>query len=479
MKPVPVVYCILAVIAGLALPVTAAAPRPAWVDYFGASAGDLSGGFEWNSYLDAHHHRIPWARTLRGIGRTETGTGTIDDLEKRAKTLLLANDLIIPVGGLRHAKSQEEVDTFFTMLVQDGGKQWREVVYQQAVRLARLPGSRDRIVWQIGNEANIKHWSRTLRRWAAAQNMPGARGDASRNDHYLIPFYVEYFLAPTVAALRRASLDVFGAEHHIRIMPTPVAFAYDPETVAWLEALLTYSIRGDYAKSLAGKRVHDLVDIIAIHYLLSRGDENWQTTLDTLHRRWVGTGRIRGIWATEEIGKDFGHKGKGASTALKVVARNLHWLHSRAATTPQQSRSLMWGWRMGAPGTRGEDALVTLHEHLGNTPLTEIGNGLDTLPRKPGMEYYLFQSANDPARRVAMIFTTKSAATAQIEHITMKADQWAGQVKATAWVFSSAGQQTQTAAAERTKDGYSIKLNPKTTLAQQAVLVLLLTHAPQ
>ena len=463
-------------------------PAFAWVDYFGAAAGDRSRNFEWNNYLAAHADEFIWARTLRGIGRTETGmpvaaaTGkadagnnTLARLARTAQDQIGRYELIVPVGGLRHAKRQKEVDDYFALVTGDGAEKWKQVVYRQAVRLARLPAAEKRIHWQIGNEANTRHWSANLRRWAARQDMPGARGTARRNDPFVIPLYAEYFFAPSVEALRQAGRDTFGAEDRMRILLTSVAHAYTEETLAWLEALLSYRIRGDYAPSLKGRRVLELIDIITIHYLVSRGDENWRDILDRLHAKWVGRGRIRGVWSTEELGKNFGRKGLGAATALKVAARYLSWWQERSMA-PEQGRALFWGWRMGVRGTRGEDSLRALHEFLGDTPLATIERGIAGAPDTHDLEAYLFQSGRDPGKRVALIFPSRAGVSARIRRLTMKANAWTGPVKVSAELFASNGRMALPARAGTNGDEYRIELERAIKLSRRGVLALFLTR---
>jgi hypothetical protein len=458
---------------------------PAWTDYFGAAAGDHEINFTWDNYLQTEPQGPAWAHTLRGVGRKITGPAQLVaegwpendaefmELKETLSQLTQTRDVIVPVGGLQYTKNQKETNAYFEFIRADGGKQWKKIVKAQAVSLARLPRtSNKKIYWQIGNEANTEHWSESLKKWAVTQNLPGADAPVVKNDHFVIPIYAEYFLAPTIEGLDSANKEISNKENHTRIILTSAAAASTPETKAWLDELLAYKIRGDYAPELAGRYVYELVDIVAIHYLVSRGDENWQIILDDLYKKWVGKGRVRGIWATEELGTDFGMKGKGASTALKVMSRYLHsWLGQQK--TPEHGRALFWGWKMGREGTRGEDSLNAVYDFFGDVPLIEIGNGIRT---EQALETYLFQSVQNPRKRLAVIFPMRPTAKIKIKTITMAADTWTKEGETTVMLFNASGKKAIAARIARSDAGYTITLAEEVSLAQQAVLVLFLTQ---
>jgi hypothetical protein len=435
----------------------------------------------WAAYFVSQDKPAPWAQTVRGLGRGKTGVALIEEseqinvgpgsefarLEEQVKDVITSRDMIIPVGGLRAAKEQDEVNAFMNMIKRDGGKRWKEVVLTQAVRFAKLPHGYERIYWQVGNEINSKAYGTTLNRWAG-------KGVASGfDDSYIIPLYVEYFLAPTVEALRSASLQVTGSKDKIQVLLGPIANAARPSSRKWLDDLLNYRIRGDFATTLAGERVADAVNMIGIHYVVTSANSDWSVILDDLHHKWVGHSRITGIWSTEELGKKAAEAGLGAATAIRVAARYLHWwgVHS---ITPKQSRCSFWGWEMGKPGTTGGDGMQALYNFLGDTALKELDRALNVEPLN-NLEVYAFQSASDPSKRIMIFFPRKPDEKVNVSQISLKAMGWSEKVKADLHVFSSKGHDIQPLAIQKEQDTYRLSLPGNLALADQAVAVVLAT----
>jgi hypothetical protein len=385
----------------------AASPKPLPVP---ATTIQNAAAVSWNSYFGSTGGApSEWAGAVRGVGRGETGKLNSDTApfiqELTGMIGAQQRTVMLPVGGLNSAKTQTEAIDFFNGVKKDKGKQWKDIVYKQALRVAKIPYGTERVYWQIGNEINSQGYSRAIQSLgnSSAQYKPRP------NDEATIPYYVEYYLAPSVESLRKVSRDLYKSDDKIKIALGSIANASNSNSIEWQNTLLSYRIRGDFAPSLAGKQVKDLVNILTIHYLITVGDGYWRNTLDTLWSRWVGQGGISGIWLTEEIGKLWAYSGRGAATALKVTARYLDWTESRSLK-PAQGRAFLWGANIsksGTTGTTGDDGMKALYSFLGNAPIRRSPGSIK-LDSPEGMESYLFQSISDPTKKVAFIFPSSA-----------------------------------------------------------------------
>lgn len=357
----------------------------------------------WTAYMGLEAESREWTQTIRIPGRPDIAASPA------AVSLMIANmkpalaqkrALIVPIGGLVSARFPDRVRLYLNQIQQDQGKAWKERVYRQAMAVAKnAPTSK--YTFQVGNEINSRHYTETIGLW---------RGDPPQakyiqNDETIIPIYVEYYLAPTVEAIRRASRDAYRDDNRIRIMLGSLANANNDRSQEWLQSLLTYTVKGKYAPTLAGQQVNQLVNLISTHYLVTADDQDWRNKLNTLWTQWVGRGRITGIWATEELGKQRALKGRGAETALKVTARYLDWWSSRRLR-PEQSRISFWGWELGQPKTRGEDGMNALYRCLGNAPLRSLSLQNNPQLQSRNLEAHLFETTSTPSKRALFLFPT-------------------------------------------------------------------------
>ncbi len=366
---------------------------------------------QWTDYLGNQQRGAPWAGFLRGVGLMETGLGAVRDripargepmpdfalLRERVSAAIAEHDVVMPVGGLVSGRRQSHVDTFMQLIERDQGATWRDLVRTQAAAIAGLPGGRERVYWQIGNEINSRHYSLSLRTYAdapggdrdedagqrqaprmrprfeGADPAPGRqrRLGGMPNDEFIISYYVEYFLAPTVQAIDEASRDLFGAPGRINIMLGSLANSSSPAAQRWLDLLLDYTIEGRFAPAIKGRKVHEFIDIISIHYLVSYPGDEWRQVLGDIEQRWWGKGRVRGTWSTEELGRRRAMGGMGGVSSVQVSLRYLDWAAERALG-PRQVRVNFWGGELGPPDTTAERNLTLLHDFLGDTRLRII-----------------------------------------------------------------------------------------------------------
>jgi len=436
--------------------------------------------YPWNAYIGANNRDAPWAGFLRGIGRGYTGlalSGT-DALVPRATTpafgkfaadvagIAKSRDLIIQVGGLLSAREAQRTRAFMTMIEADRGELWRHTVYLQARRLAEVT-DRDRIYWQVGNEINAWHYTRSFRLW---QGKDSQTRDADQDA--VIPLYVEYFLAPTVAALNAASRDIAGRNDTIPIVLGTLAGAYRERSRAWLDSLLNYQVRGDFAPELAGSRVRELIDIVAIHYLQTHADNSWSQALDDLREKWVGSGRIKGIWATEELGVHQAETGIGAATAVKVTARCLNF-HLTRAIPPRQGRCGLWGWWLGNPGTRGDEAMTLLSNFLGDAPLAPRDDG-GKLVATGSLEWHAFTTVAGESRTVVAIYPPSIGAVGALAGFTVSAPAAHDHITVTAYHFSQQGRQEIKVEVEHSANSYRVQMPAAIRLHKGASVLVLI-----
>lgn len=481
-----------------------------------ASPDDSAG--DWRAYFGNQSRAAPWAGLVRGIGLGATGLGQLDSdqrsnsrpkvdinsLSEKVSELTLTHDVLLPSGGLESARRQEIVDRYMNMIEADAGKEWRRLIREQIItveRAAKVPG---RIYWQVGNEINSRHYDLSLRTWkndkgasTAVQSRPqqrerpakrrhaapGANEDGGDEDgdragererrlggntnaESIIPLYVEYLLAPTVEAIDAASRELYGAPGRIPILLGSLANARSPAAHQWLDKLLNYKIDGRYAPALAGKHVYELVDILAIHYVVSYPGDEWRETLDSLRNQWVGKGRVRGIWSTEELGRRRALRGLGAATTLRVAFRYLDWAIA-THTSPESARVNFWGADMGETGTSGNDGMQVLYNWLGKGAVTRITAGQtkgDTLER------YGFMSV-DNRRRAYLLFSNRESTNVKLDRIALPESAATEQQ---VHVFTAEGHRVITARKQAAKNGTQelILDIPLTLQADQTLLVL-------
>ena len=416
------------------------------------------GEANWTAYVGNQTKTAPWAGFLRGVALGRSGTALrsaeagaavdnakLSELASHLAQYARDGDVIAPVGGLGSGRQQQRVNQFLDFISGDNAAAWKQIVEQQTRAVANATkNGQGKVYWQIGNEINSRHFSATFRTWAGAE-VPGQsrkqerparrmengaraqsgrdsakeerppsrrRGDdkddngdtrtraegGARNDDFVIPIYVEYFLAPTVEGIRKASRELRAP---VPIVLGTLANSRAESSRDWLKRLLEYRIEGRFASTLKGRQVYELVDILAIHYLVSYPGDDWRATLDELHAEWVGRGGIRGIWSTEELGRRRALRGIGAATSFKVVARYLDWALDRQAT-PEQVRVNLWGGNLGQRNTQADYGLSMLEQFLGQTALTPINHEAFGVSDN-NIELYGFNSA-DTGKTVIIVF---------------------------------------------------------------------------
>mgnify|MGYP001593092504 CR=1 FL=1 len=433
----------------------------------------------WTAYFGTHYDAADWGSSLRdpgGPGRfgywlpsarssarmTVADSGSLDELRRN----IVRGEVVLNVGGLGSGRDTGLVTGFLDEVRRDSAATWKRELGERVRRVAGLPDAKERIYWQFGNELNGPRFIENMAQWGGG----GSRASRDESMRQFIPLYVEYFLAPGVEAIRSASQSAYGDPGRIHVMLGSLASARNPNSIRWYEQLLEYTVKGDYAKSLAGRKVHEIVDTLSIHYLVSAPDEGWAEIMDSLSQKWVGRGSVRGIWSTEELGVRRAQAGYGASTALRVTSRYLDWW-IRHGWPAEQGHCFFWGAEMGKTGTRASDALNTLYEFTGPTPLARLPGG-----ETGDLESYLFGVAGD-RKRVLIAFPQERwiGGGVTFNWASMPASGWSGVLKARLLHYTPDGVQSVSATvAGNASGGYRISPQKPLVMRDGSTLLILI-----
>ena len=430
----------------------------------------------WTDYFGAHYDAASWAGSLRdpgGPGRfgywfpsarndrrlTSPDSGSAEEIRAQ----VVRGDVVLNVGGVGSGRDPEMVGGFIKGVRADLGATWKRELAERVRRVARIPGAAEHVYWQFGNEIN---GPRIVENLAKGSGMGGGGGFEGAMAASIQP-YVEYFLAPGVEAVRMASREVYGDPLRIHVMLGSLANARHPRSINWYEQLLDYTIKGDYAPSLAGRKVYEIVDSLSIHYLVSSPDDGWSDVLDSLSAKWVGKGGVRRIWATEELGVRRAQGGYGAATAVKVAARYLDWWQ-RHGWPADRGHCFFWGAEMGRTGTRATDALGLLAEFTGPANLNRV-----PLQGQEGMETYLFSVDGD--RKRVLVVSPRGGlrlGSARFQSLAIPTNGWGG-ARGRAFVFSANGTE-QLSATGQGGSALTIGLDRPVEIPDNATLMILL-----
>lgn len=378
----------------------------------------MASDLPWTSYLGTSNQPVPWGKTVRAPYHYKLGEGLLAQeavtkiadinlfLEKLSKLAGSHPSVILGIGptAANFGEGKEGVDTYRALIRRDGGKSWKKRVTEAASVVHLALGSEGHIYWQIGNEVNALTGFSKLDDPSKKFSTRGEKSD--------IGPYVEWVLAPIAEALIEARSAMPATSARLSIMLGSIASARNPKNTQWLEALLDYRIKGTYAPTLRGKAVHEVVDVAALHYLVSRADTDWEARLTGVYNRWVRSGRLDALFLTEEVGKRYAEAGLGGSAAMKVLGRYLYW-SAREKVDPEKSRMLPWIlWRV--KDENNVDQMMTrVYRFLGDT-------ALDVTAQRVGrLEAYRL-ATKDGSKVLGIVFNTQKGA-ASIERVPLSA----------------------------------------------------------
>lgn len=388
----------------------------------------------WTSYCGWHYNNgcIPqwggWAReyvkSRFGLFITDPNTYTLDPSKLDENFLGLQDlsteiDALQLVGGLGSAKDTTRVIEWMNFIESDNGQKWKDIVYEQSLKLTELADAQARVYWQIGNEISSPSYSKTLRYW---QGQPF--GNGKNYDTFIIPYYVENFLAPTVEAIDKASLEVYGEKGKINICLGSLTNASSLKAQMFLDELLNYEITGTNAPSLSGNKVSDLIHIITIHYTAGTAPSaNWEGILDH-YKDYTGTGRIKGVWSTEEVGINAAMGGAGSTIGSLATFRYLEWGINNGYSA-KEIRTNYFGWASGDPKSTVNTFNQFLFDFLGKSKLSNIPQASTIIHSNNTTEHHSFIT-EDESKKILAVFTERiqPPLTAQISSIKLDKEDW-------------------------------------------------------
>jgi len=383
----------------------------------------------WTSYCGWHYGSTPaWGGWVReplqnktGMSLADTATMQVDTIKLNSLFTSLASldtvvDIMLLDGGVGGARDTARLNAYMKMIQKDNGAFWKKIVYKQCMKLAQLSNGKDRLYYQLGNEISSASCASSFRYW---QGQP--YGSGVDYDHFIIPYFVENFIAPTIEAIDSASLDYYGQKGMINICMGSITNAGNQKAKPFLDSLLNYTIKGTYAPSLAGKRVYELIHIITIHYMMGNSSANvWENNINS-YANWFGTGRIRGIWSTEEVGIRAATAGRGASVGAKATFRYLKWSIANNYNA-RTARTNYWAWNLGPVNTRVDDFNQELFSFLGKVKLQYVDSLHTTYTNPSNFEWHGF--LNDSLNK-GILATFANTATAQnISQIKLVKTGW-------------------------------------------------------
>lgn len=377
----------------------------------------------WTSYCGWHYGNTPaWGGWVRDFVQHSTGYDLIDtagtiivvdtlklnNLYNSLSTVDTAVDILQLDGGLGQAKDTVKAKGFINMIEADSAAFWKSLVLKQCNKLAQLPNSQNRLYYQLGNEITSAALSSSIR---YAQGLPYSSG--SDYDQSIIPAFVELYMAPTIEAIDSASVLNFGSKGKINICLGSITNAGDQAAQPYTDVLLNYTITGTYAPSLSGKKVYELINIITIHYMMGNSSKDvWANKMNG-YTSWIGTGRIKGVWSTEEVGIQKANAGAGAAYSARATFRYLKLAVDNNYTS-REVRTNYWAWDLGTANTQVNDFNNELFNYLGNVKLSYVNAAHTTLIDSLSTEWHglLTESAN---KAVLVITGTTTQTITQIK----------------------------------------------------------------
>lgn len=425
----------------------------------------------WTEYWGSQWTGAPWSGTERSWLGYLTGSNLIDSPNKvnslvdEVSARIQQRDVIITIAGFGGDSGDTSDGTLTSMgdlfdLLQSGGLgTWQSAVMAQVEALSPLDPTGTHLIYQLGNEITKPAFSDTLRNWAARRGieLPGTNGGY---DQELIPYYVEYYLAPTVEAAQLASLNYYGDKEALTLALGSIGSGGTTAARDFLDILLDYEVGGTYAPSLAGKRVYELVDLITVHYPGSAYN------LDMIWDKWQGVGSLRGLWTTETVGINAAEAGEGAGKTVGELASHLGWQYRRGYG-PDVARVSIYGWDVGngKAGTPAAETMTTFFDFLGNSPLEVESDYAVVTGASSDLAVTQFNSVDDGSRRVITVTTiTQQSQSSAVQSVTFNKDGWSGHVTATLHQFNANGHKVSDPLVSEDATSYTVTLNPAVNL---------------
>jgi hypothetical protein len=439
----------------------------------------------------------------------------------------------------------------------DSAQSWKKFIKDElAVNFdaAEKNSGGKKIIWETGNEINngwasyvlrgwfkewyLKHDQEENPKWAQLgvptrweeyknntwKNTPCENGKEATTWHWctskgsdpvIIPYYVEYELAPMIEALRES-----GKSFDISL--GSIVGASRQESRDWIDTALNYQVKGIFAPSLAGKKVYELVNSISIHYLTTYDfhgynddleltnvnnntyvDNSWEAALDGIYDKWMGPDRpagcnIENIWASEESGAESTGANKAPARAIKIFSRYMYWWQKKNIA-PLNGLVGLWrpdGTAEGQEPERGIDLFYNLFVNTNEKAYEPgklnvvLGSDLLDFGSKQKTESYIFlPERTDPTneqqmadhQKIAIVIFPKSEQTQHdlsikdiyIQKNSIQLAGWNPGVTGDVYLTTQGSPQKLEGASVSEETGrYKISLKNSLMLSEQAVLVV-------
>ncbi|MHC4993944.1 MAG: hypothetical protein ACYTGQ_02725 [Planctomycetota bacterium] len=365
-----------------------------WADYFGthyASTPD-----------DAH---VIWS-TVRSYGGTHTGYYLEPNSDAPArKGPFSGKEIRIRLSDFHSRRGRKSAELLIpeliehnitavyltTNIVRPSTEPFDKDLLYWGVRLIheRFPEANRHIVWQVGNEVVSGHFD-PMGVWRSMTSEQ-KKIHRHREDNFFgydltwkEDYYADGYLAPAIEAIRRASTDVYDDPRKIRVALGSMN-PYNRQNIAFLSRVMGRRFESEQAPTLRGQPVADHIDLLTVHYMT--GATRSIETLQGYHDDYLMTGRVSGIWITE----DHGAGGKGPVTILDRGLRFLAWAH-RNGMSADQTRLCWWGENERDPGGRGKEATTLLGNFFEGAPLYFAQQSVE------GGNVYTLSNGSNPTR---------------------------------------------------------------------------------
>ena len=387
-----------------------------WADYFGThyARSAEQAGVAWNTVRS-------FGGTHIGFHVTENPTAAVRKGPFTGKEIRLElSDFHGPRGGDSAErlipdliKHQATAIYLMTNIVRPSTEPFDKDRAYWAVRLIheRFPQADRHIVWQIGNEVVSGHfdpkgvWDK---RSAEQKQRPGVKEDNffGYDLRWKEAYYVNGYLAPAIEAIERVSRDIYGDPRTIQIALGSMN-PYNRQNVEFLKNVMDRKFDSDLAPTLKGDEVWKHFDYLTVHYMT--GSARTIARLQQYHDDYLQTGKIKGIWVTE----DHGRGGRGPVTIIGRGFRFLGWAAQNNFSC-QQARLCWWGERERDPGGQGAEAAELIGEFLAGRPLC-----FALQPQQDATVYTLSDSSSADAKRILVALVPEGRNTLRLGSLTI------------------------------------------------------------
>lgn len=264
---------------------------------------------------------------------------------------IVANDLSV-IYGAPAPKQDGTLDTERTYALLDSIYGYR-------------PGLANRLYIQWGNEINGKHIGLPQPNIRERLGMLEAFGGVDWSQYNRArdqrPFVENYFL-PGVAVMREVSGRLFNDPHALKVMSPSFANIYNPKFRRWMYGILDFPVDAKKFPALGVRQTSETIDILTVHYPFSRPDG--AAAMQEIWDRYGATGKIKGLWVTEEYGRDT----SGPAGLIDRGLRYFSWLAANGLDA-NQTRLCWWGIEAEYAGGKPIDAAIAMGDWLSGRPL--------------------------------------------------------------------------------------------------------------